>query len=112
MSRRLFILHLDIAVLWHRHTDLNTHLDKVSNEALQGFFPTEDRSCLGGGEVECGMCRGCGDVSTDDRGYGEVGKVEVCRDEEVQHTELKCEAHCGEQVRGMTCTKHGEAITG
>ena len=63
------------------------HLDKVSNKSLQGLFPTEDRSRLGDGEVECGMDGGCGGVSADDGRYGEVGEVKV-QDEEVWCTEL------------------------
>ena len=102
------VLHHSPAVVLVIHA---ARLDKVGDEALQGLFPTEDRSQLGSGEVERGMRGGCRGVSTDDGGYGEVGEVEV-RDEEVWHAKLKCEAHHGQQVRGMACTKRGEAIAG
>ena len=34
VSRRLVILHLDIAALWRRRTGLDACLDKVGDEAL------------------------------------------------------------------------------
>ena len=57
------------------------------------------------------MRGGCGGVSADDGGYGEVGEVEVRKDA-MQRAELKHEAHRSERVRGMACMKRGKAIAG